>query len=547
MNPTYYLLRALAADWQDLVGYRLEEAFSQQRDELTLAFESPDGHVWRVQVGVRPVYLFRSEGYNRARRNTASLFESGTGKRVEAVRLAARDRVLLVDLEDGLSLHFFLFGPRANAFLVEADGTVAEAFQADAAHAGQPAPQPRPAPEVADAEAFRARWPASGPRSRRLARALPLFDAPLAAEVLFRAGLADTDEDLDDAALDRVFQEAQRLESALAQPRPHLYRSGSSATLALVAYQHLGAAGWQEEPFDRVDDAVRVFVRERLRGARFHGRYDALRQRLDRTVEKARARLDGMLEHLTRPSRADDYERDAHLLMAHPNSVPPAATSITLPDFFADGAPRHITLDPALTAVENAEKRYARARQTRLARQHAEARLDLAETRLRDAERLRSRLATITTLKDLDAFLAEERDALVTADADEDARLPFRRYRLAGGYEAWVGRSAAENDTLTLRHARPFDLWMHARGVPGSHVVLRLPGRQSQPPPAVLDAAASIAAYHSKARGSSLVPVIVVPRKFVRKPKGAAPGSVTVMKESVRLVEPRLPELEVGG
>ncbi len=84
MNPTYFTLRALVAEWHDLVGYTLEEAFSQQRDELTLAFERADGHVWRVQVGVRPVYLFRSEGYNRARRNTASLFEAAAGRRVEA-------------------------------------------------------------------------------------------------------------------------------------------------------------------------------------------------------------------------------------------------------------------------------------------------------------------------------------------------------------------------------------------------------------------------------------------------------------------------------
>src|SRR5690606_19335956 len=99
-----------------------------------------------------------------------------------------------------------------------------------------------------------------------------------------------------------------------------------------------------------------------------------------------------------------------------------------------------------------------------------------------------------------------------------------------------------QNDDLTFHHAQKYDLWMHARGVPGSHAVLRLPNRDAQPQPLVLQRAAAIAAYHSKARGSSLVPVIVVPRKYVRKPRGAAPGAVAVEREEVLMVEPGLPE-----
>ena len=121
------------------------------------------------------------------------------------------------------------------------------------------------------------------------------------------------------------------------------------------------------------------------------------------------------------------------------------------------------------------------------------------------------------------------------------AQLPFRRYAIREGYEVWVGRNARESDVLTLRHARPFDYWLHARGVPGSHAVLRLPRRNDTPPQAVLEAAARIAAYFSKARSSNLAPVIVTPRKYVRKSKGAAPGLVMVEREEVLIVKPELP------
>ena len=104
-----------------------------------------------------------------------------------------------------------------------------------------------------------------------------------------------------------------------------------------------------------------------------------------------------------------------------------------------------------------------------------------------------------------------------------------------------MGRSAKESEALTLRHARPFDLWLHARGVSGAHAVLRLPGRQSEPSSLLLKKAAAIAAWHSKARGSAMVPVIVTPRKFVRKAKGAPVGQVIVTREDVLIVEPGLP------
>ena len=120
-------------------------------------------------------------------------------------------------------------------------------------------------------------------------------------------------------------------------------------------------------------------------------------------------------------------------------------------------------------------------------------------------------------------------------------RLPFRRFVLDEGYEVWVGRNARQNDALTFDHARKYDLWMHARGVGGSHAVLRLPNRDARPGKPLLERAAAIAAYFSKAQGSSLVPVMMAPRKYVRKPKGAAPGAVVVEREEVLLVEPGLP------
>ena len=71
--------------------------------------------------------------------------------------------------------------------------------------------------------------------------------------------------------------------------------------------------------------------------------------------------------------------------------------------------------------------------------------------------------------------------SFVQTAANTTNRIPFRRFILGEGYEVWIGRNARQNDALTFRHARKYDLWMHARGVAGSHAVLRLPSRDAQP------------------------------------------------------------------
>jgi predicted ribosome quality control (RQC) complex YloA/Tae2 family protein len=120
--------------------------------------------------------------------------------------------------------------------------------------------------------------------------------------------------------------------------------------------------------------------------------------------------------------------------------------------------------------------------------------------------------------------------------------LPYRAYALGGGWEVWVGRSSADNDTLTHELARPHDLWLHAQGAAGSHVILRRgDGSPAQPPPAVLEAAAAAAAFFSQAQHSRLVPVLVTEKRYVRKPRRSPPGTAACLREKTVMVAPRRP------
>jgi predicted ribosome quality control (RQC) complex YloA/Tae2 family protein len=108
------------------------------------------------------------------------------------------------------------------------------------------------------------------------------------------------------------------------------------------------------------------------------------------------------------------------------------------------------------------------------------------------------------------------------------------------GWIVLAGRNDADNDQLSLRMAAPNDWWFHVRGLPGSHVILRVPSGQ-EPDRNILKMAAAIAAYHSKARQGGIVPVSATRARYVTKPRGAKPGTVQIRKEIVLKVRPALP------
>ena len=110
-------------------------------------------------------------------------------------------------------------------------------------------------------------------------------------------------------------------------------------------------------------------------------------------------------------------------------------------------------------------------------------------------------------------------------------------YELPDGWQAFAGRTDAANDYVSIKLAKPRDRWFHVRGMPGGHVVLRVPDER-EPDRATLELAASIAVYHSKARGAGVVPVSMAEGRFVSKPRGAKPGLVEIRKETVLKVRP---------
>ena len=413
MLLTYYTLTALAAEWAaSLPGCTVGDAYSQNRDELSLALDGAEE--WTLVVETRPDLrlLFRNPGHGRARRNSASLFEAALGRRVEAVRTAERDRVVFVDLEDGAAFQIQLFGPRPNVWLVE-DGVVTEAFQSGEEWVGAPPPAPRAAPAVATFEDFEGRWRTNRKTvEQAVAAALPLFDRTLSAEAVSRAGIeTEAPGDCTEAERRALFDAAREIEADLAAPAPRiLWRGGRAEAFSLLDLRHRVNDGLREESFDTVDEAVRIFSRRSLAQQRFDALYRPLEQKLAAAADRLARSAERMLDELDSPSRAAMYETYGHLLMAQPAPPGPGAEEVTVVNILADGEPVTIPLDPALSGIENAERYYDKARRTRAARAHAETRWESVQA---DAEAAAALLATLRAterLPDLEALVEQEKE-----------------------------------------------------------------------------------------------------------------------------------------
>jgi predicted ribosome quality control (RQC) complex YloA/Tae2 family protein len=260
-----------------------------------------------------------------------------------------------------------------------------------------------------------------------------------------------------------------------------------------------------------------------------------LLQRARRRLEGVERRIGSLAAELARVGEADRLRAQGDLLLAHLDWVEPGASSVVLPDF--DGGETEVALDPALRPHENAERLYDEARR----RARAEARIpELLEQAERDRERWSSGVEALERSEVpewVEGALKRSEQKEKRAKAQPAERLPYRLYRTSGGLEVRVGRTSKDNDRLTFAHCVPADVWLHARSVPGSHVVLRWTG-EGAPPARDLEEAATLAAWYSKARTSGTVAVDWTRRKYVRKPRGAPPGRVTLIHAKTVFVEP---------
>jgi predicted ribosome quality control (RQC) complex YloA/Tae2 family protein len=321
---------------------------------------------------------------------------------------------------------------------------------------------------------------------------------------------------------------------------PHIYRQRETdepAAFSPLPYAHL-AALFHEEAVESISRAAALA--EQAEHIPSPQRHAQRRQRLLNLVREERERLErrnaSLASEAARATAAEELRQAGELIYAYLWQIEPGQEVLEV-----DG--QRIKLDPRLSPTENAQEYFERYRKAQSATAQIPELIEQGDVELRYLDQLATQIAQAPGFAELEVLASEWQVLQATEEPGKKRKTPaIRRPQPLtddDGNLVYIGRSGPQNDLLTFDLAGPDDTWLHARGVGGSHVIIRWvrPGELENP--RTVEAAAALAAWYSAARESGGVEVDVAPRRHVRKIKGAGPGMVTYRNERTIRVRPQ--------
>jgi predicted ribosome quality control (RQC) complex YloA/Tae2 family protein len=288
----------------------------------------------------------------------------------------------------------------------------------------------------------------------------------------------------------------------------------------------------------------------------FEGRFERLhteelRRRIESSLQVKKRKLskaeESLIEAKKESLEAEKYESLGNLILMNIGEISRGDKSIEALDYSTD-PPRKTTieLDPKLEPAKNAESYFKKAKKMRRAAKRVPKLLEETQEKLVEVEKLEQELERAQKSSELEE-LASRVIRRKPKPGEAPARKPYIAYRIQDQWDVLVGRSSLDNDTLTHRIAHAGDLWFHAYQAAGSHVILRCGGVKRQPDRSAIIMAAQLAAFHSKARTSTKVPVLYTEKRHVRKPRKSKPGLALAERFKTVMVEPKEAGKKTGG
>jgi len=367
-------------------------------------------------------------------------------------------------------------------------------------------------------------------------------------EILVRAGIhpQTSNQSLGDIELNSLWSSFNTIiENTLSGIyEPSLYYKGSSPkAFSAIRLTHLPDVRCKTGTVSQVLDE---FFTARALREKFQDYVKHLLKITGNEIKKCQKKIAIYRETLKEAANAEQFKVFGELVTANIYQIPQQAEIVEVVNYYdPEGQTVSIPLDPQLSSAQNAQayfKKYAKTRNSLL---FAQNRLAVTQTELDYLESVNIALEQSERFSDLEeikselikeGYIAEEKVAAAgrkPAGGHEPAVMSFA----VDGFELLAGRNNRQNDYLTMKLARPDDLWLHTKDIPGAHIIIRNPEGREIPDP-VVQKAAGIAAYFSKGRNSSKVPVDYTLKKNVRKPKGAKPGMVIYDNHRTILAEP---------
>ena len=307
--------------------------------------------------------------------------------------------------------------------------------------------------------------------------------------------------------------------------------------LNIVQYGTLASVSRWEDFSSLLDE----FYEERDRQDRMRVKAQDLLRLLANASERLSRKINLQRGELARSEDREHLRVCGDLINANLYRIERGSAFADLENFYDENRLMRVKLDPALNATQNAQKYYKEYRKAKTAQQVLGEQIAQAEQELLYVDSVfdcLSRAQSESELNEIRQELREEGYLKAVQDKRKPpAPLAPLEFVSSEGFRILVGRNNRQNDKLTLKQANNNDIWLHTKNIPGSHTIIVTGGRQ--PGDATLKEAAMLAAYHSRAKDSSQVPVDYTQVRYVSKPQGAKPGMVIYVHYQTLFVTPQ--------
>ncbi|NMM49144.1 NFACT RNA binding domain-containing protein [Marinigracilibium pacificum] len=502
--------------------FYLAECYSQNKDEVIFGFTNTQEEFY-IKASFHPKYSFLSfhSDQSRANRNSVELFKELIGREVVSVTEINNERAFLINFDSDFKLLFKLFGNRSNILQFKGDN-LQLLFRNDLQ--GDKEISISELGSVLDLS-----FECLTKRIENNKSPIVLWDKEIQKVFNNRVEGISSIDDKVNIALELHDQLSDSNEYRVIYDE-----SSQNYILTLVdtsIYLDNDVKGIYNDPIEASNALFYSFI----------GLFalNDLKQKIESYIDKRikqtksyTRKSEKRLEYLEGEAR---FRQFGDLIMANLHNINSGIKEIELSDFYNEGMMVTIPLKTNLSPQKNAENYYRKAKNQEKELEILFDKIDESNERLAELNSLKK---VVDSEKDLKSLRKLVKNLGIDAKGRQKEEIkPYRPYECEG-FQIWVGKNAASNDELTLKYGYKEDLWLHAKDVSGSHVLIKHQAGKEFPR-SVIEYAASLAAKYSKRKNETLCPVIVTPKKYIRKVKGSPAGAVMVDKEeAVLMIEP---------
>lgn len=318
------------------------------------------------------------------------------------------------------------------------------------------------------------------------------------------------------------------------QPQPQLVTTEQK--MAFAPFDWLTLPG-EKTHFDTLSEMLDQYFADKSERDRVNQQASVVLRIIKNELKKNRNKVKKFEQELAQVDHADEFKIKGELLTTYMHEVERGMTSIDLPNYYDDNSPLTIALSNQLSPSRNAQKYFTRYNKLKASVKYINEQMDLAQTEITYFENLQEQvaLAAPRDIEEIKQELIQEGYLRLQIKKKQKPKVSApETFYASDGTLIEVGKNNLQNERLSMHTANRNDIWLHTKDIPGSHVVLHT----SEPSDATLLEGAQLAAYFSKARDSSNVPVDYLPVKRLRKPNGSKPGFVIFEGQQTLTVTP---------